>query len=119
VSGISPVEGMHGYRGRRHRKNIGLIYRHLQQVQWHLKEFDQFLRHCPGVNYPQREFISAGLRKRTEQATWNEVIGRCDRIDAERNNVIVLFNRMLQECRESPLPLITSSSAQASYQITR
>ena len=109
---------MHGYRARSHRKNIGLIYGHLQQLQWQLRELDQFLRHCPGAHYPQREFISAGLRKRTEQAIWNEVIARCDRIDAGRNSVIGLFNRMLDECHEPPLPLITPSSTQASYQIT-
>lgn len=109
---------MHGYRGRSHRKNIGLIYGHLQQLQWQLRELDQFLRHCPGAHYPEREFISAGLRKRTDQVTWDEVIARCDRIDAGRNSAIGLFNRMLDECREPPLRLITLSSTQASYQIT-
>ena len=110
---------LHGYKRRGHRKNIGLIYQHLQRLQMQLKDLDQYLRHCPGAHYPAREFISAGLRSRIDQATWQEVIGRCDRIDGERNNVIMLFNRMLQQCRELPLPLITLSSIQASYQITR
>ena len=45
---------MHSYRRRGHRKSIGLIYQHLQQLQWQLKEFDGFLRHCPGAHYPSR-----------------------------------------------------------------
>jgi hypothetical protein len=110
---------MHGYTHRGHRKNIGLIYELLQQLQWQLKDLDQFLRHCPGAHYPAREFVSAGLRKRTDQATWNALIGRCDRIDGERNNVIKLFNSMLQECGEVALPPIVPSSTQVSYQTTR
>jgi hypothetical protein len=110
---------MHGYRRRGHRKNIALIYQHLQHLQRQLKDLDEFLRHCPGARYPQREFISAGLRRRTDEATWNEVIGRCDRIDEERNAVIRLFNRMLEECRQAPLPIITHSTTQVTYQITR
>ena len=98
---------LHGYKRRGHRKHIGLIYQHLQQLQWQLKELDQYLRQCPDANYPAREFISAGLRRRTDPTTWQEVIGRCDRIDAERNNVIMLFNHMLQQCREPALSLIT------------
>jgi hypothetical protein len=111
---------LHSYRRRGHRKNIGLIYQHLRRLQVQLKDLDQYLRHWPAARYPEREFISAGLRRHIEQqATWQEVLGRCDRIDAERNNVLILFNGMLQQCREPPLPLITLSSTYLSHQIKR
>jgi hypothetical protein len=101
---------LHAYRDESYRQKVSVIYQHLQELQWLLKEFDQYLRQCPAAYYPSREFISAGLSKRVDEGTWQAVIDRCDRIDVERNNVITAFNAMLRSCRESPLPLIRLSS---------
>jgi hypothetical protein len=101
---------LHAYRDKGHLHNISLICQHLQQLQWLLKEFDQYLRQCPGAYYPPLEFISVELRLAVDPATWQQVIERCDRIDVERNNVITAFNAMLEQCRELPLPLIRLSS---------
>jgi hypothetical protein len=38
--------------------------------------------------------------------------GQCDRIGVGRNRVLEVFNEMLRECRELPLPLIRLSSTQ-------
>jgi hypothetical protein len=103
---------LHSYRRKSHQSNIGEIYQRLQGLQWVLKEIDQFLRNCPGTYYPEREFISAGLAKRIGPVVWEQILKRCDRIDLERSGVIEVFNKMLRDCREPPLPTIRLSSSQ-------
>jgi hypothetical protein len=107
----SQFSDLHAYRSKGHRANIGVIYQHLQQLQWLLKEFDQFLRHCPGAHYPPDEFISRELRLVVDGGTWQQVLDHCDGIDIERNNVITAFNAMLEHCGEQPLPLIVPLSS--------
>lgn len=94
---------LHGYRRPEHRKNIALIYQQLQQVQWHLKEFEEFLQSWPAVQPPHK--------RPTDPVVWSELIDRCDRIDTERNKLLGVFNRMLQQCGEPALPLVPLSSS--------
>lgn len=101
---------LHHYRRRSHRANIVEVYERLQALQWVLKDFDGFLRACPEVNYPTREFISAGLPMRIDAALWKQILERCDQVDIERNAIIQVFNNMLDECDEPPLSTIPLSS---------
>jgi hypothetical protein len=101
---------LHAYKEKSHRHDIGEIHRHLQGLQWLVREFDGFLRNCPGTNYPTREFVSAGLPKRIDASLWQEILRRCDQIDISRNSIVGLVNNMLSRCSEHPLPLIRLSS---------
>lgn len=100
------------YTNSINRTEIENIYRRLQDLQLLLRDLDVFLREMRGTHYPDREWISLGMRGRIPPETWQEILMKCDRIDAERNEILGAFNKMLENCGERPLFLIELSSTQ-------
>jgi hypothetical protein len=101
---------MFGYRSDASRKVARAIFDALQDLKVELRSLEGLLRACPVAMYPPREFLSGGLQKRTDAATWQAILAQCDRVDVGRNKVIALFNQILAGSKEVPLRSIALSS---------